>query len=180
MDPVILQLLDKWSEMVKKTEQKSVLSPFTTNSHDINDIGAALAKAQGEMPVIPKDSNAGTGSYKYSYASLATIKKISTPVLAKHALAVSQHLVSKDDDVYIETKLIHSSGQWLRSFVRADPDKEGIHGLGSAITYMKRYAYCSLVGIVADEDDDATATPVTAQKSFVTPKPTYNKPSLPF
>jgi len=65
-----------------------------------------------------------------------------------------------DHDMALKTILGHSSGQFIESFARLTPKDATPQALGSAITYMKRYAYASIVGVVDGEDGDGnTATP---------------------
>ena len=54
------------------------------------------------------------------------------------------------------TRLCHSSGQWIESAIAVNPTNNNIQTLGSYLTYLRRYTYAALVGVVAsDEDDDA-------------------------
>jgi hypothetical protein len=55
------------------------------------------------------------------------------------------------------TTLAHLSGQWIRSYLPIINEKNNIQGLGSAITYNRRYALSAIVGIISDEDDDGNS-----------------------
>lgn len=115
-------------------------------------IYAALVKAQREMPVVGKNS-AIYGKQKY--ANLADIVRISRPILVKNGLAVTQTFLG---DILI-TRLVHTSGQFIKSNLKLvinskDEKTNTLHLWGSAITYFRRYAYSSIIGIVTDEDTD--------------------------
>ena len=120
------------------------------------NIYKALATFQQECPVIHK----GTSGYGYSYADLPTIFSIINPILQSNGLGFTQLI----QDGAIETILFHTeSGQTIKS-VTSIPENVSLKGmneyqvLGSAITYIRRYALSSLLGVVTDKDTDA-ATP---------------------
>jgi hypothetical protein len=105
------------------------------------------------MSVAGKDSN--NPFFKSKYADLASVVAASRPHLAKNGLSVIQQItVDNDGKRLLVTILGHSSGQYISSRVGLNPIKEDMQSLGSAITYMRRYAYASLVGVVADDEDD--------------------------
>ncbi len=127
-------------------------------SENINELAAALAKFQGslEQPKMNSTVKVSTrtgGSYNFKYADFATCKKAAQKALMENGLSVTQ-LVEEDNSVM--SVLLHSSGQWIASKIRI-PAKDGsdAQAIGSAITYAKRYGYCAILGIVADDDDDA-------------------------
>lgn len=128
-------------------------------SEQINELAAALAKAQMEMKAAPKNSvnpafkrpGETTGT---KYAALPDVIEASK-ALAKHGLAFVQPAsVADDGAVTVETVLMHSSGQWLSERLSLRPQASTPQGFGSAMTYGRRYGLSSLVGIAADEDDD--------------------------
>jgi hypothetical protein len=128
-------------------------------SAEINEISKALAEAQGEFKSPPKDKTVQVrtkdgGNYSYQYADLAVILDCIREPMAKHGLAVA-HAMGKEDGTFgLFTTLLHSSGQWLQTFypMQQSPDPKQ---MGSGITYARRYSLCALIGIAADEDDDA-------------------------
>lgn len=120
----------------------------------LNELGAALAKAQAEISVAGLKAN--NPYFKSKYADLAEIVKVSRPALAKNGLCVLQVLQENDLGFLLITRLQHLSGQYIESSVRIKPVKNDIQSLASYLTYMRRYSYASLVGVVAgNEDDDA-------------------------
>lgn len=124
----------------------------TNKSADISLLSAALVAFQQEVSVVPRGSI--NPFFKSKYADFADVKATATPVAAKHGLAVSQFPITVGDADGLSTILMHASGQFIEStaflhLVKIDPQAHG-----SAITYLKRYAYMSCLGLVADEDDD--------------------------
>lgn len=123
-------------------------------SESINEIAAALAKAQGEME--PAVFDRVNPHFKSKYATLTAIMDTVKRPLAKNNLAVVQSLEGSRDAMYLVTKIVHSSGQWIADDgIPLVLDKNNMQGLGSAMSYAKRYGISSLLTVVADEDDDA-------------------------
>lgn len=121
-------------------------------STQINELAEALSKFQGKMkPVIFDSSNP---YYKSKYASLSALVSCAAPILSENGLSVTQIL---EEDGTVETLLLHKSGQWLSSRLKLNPVKSDPQGVGSAITYTRRYSYAAILGLVSDEDDDGNA-----------------------
>ena len=135
-------------------EQVAARQAKQTESPELNKLMEALAKAQMDMDVAATDSV--NPFFKSRYADLASVVKASRPVLAKNGLSVIQRtLTAEDGKVYMHARLCHSSGQWIESVMEVRPPKADIQALGSHLTYLRRYLYSSLVGVVtSDEDDD--------------------------
>lgn len=125
-------------------------------SESIKELAAALAKFQATVPKIDLDKEVavktkGGYEYNFNYATFANIlEKIKVP-LSENGLSFSQ-LVNSDGSV--TTLLMHVSGEWISSNLLIIGDKTP-QGIGSAITYAKRYSLSSILGICADDDDDA-------------------------
>lgn len=141
-------------------------------SEQINEIAAALAKAQGEMGGALKD--ASNPFFKSKYADLASVMEACRPALSKHGIAVVQSPRSEGATVSLDTMLLHASGQWIRGTATTTAKDDSPQSLGSAITYLRRYALQSFAG-VAPEDDDGEAAQGRGngptQKSAAAPKP---------
>lgn len=124
-------------------------------SEQINEIAGALSKFQAECPHIDLDREVKVrmktgGEYKFSYATIGNIKKTITPLLAKNGLSYSQPTCA---DGTVTTILMHSSGQYICSSLLIKGENNA-QGIGSAITYAKRYSLAAILGIVTDDDDD--------------------------
>lgn len=126
-------------------------------------VSAALVAVQGELePAIFDSTNP---FLKNKYASLGALIHQSRPVLAKHGLAILQKPTTKNGDVCITTTLVHSSGQVLDGGTLELPigDEKGksrAQVAGSLITYLRRYAWASVLGMYADEDTDGNSPPM--------------------
>ena len=114
----------------------------------------AIAGFQQEVPVIHKD----TQGYDYTYADLPKIFEIINPLLKKHNLGFMQPIEGNS----IKTIVFHTeTGESIES-IASIPQEVQLKGmndfqvLGSAITYIRRYAISSMLGLVTDEDNDAS------------------------
>lgn len=123
------------------------------------ELAKALAAAQGEFPDIPKDKV--NPHFKSKYASLDGIIKATKSVLAKHGLSLTSRFVEGG----LEVVLLHSSGEERSSGpIPLITGKNDMQGLGSAITYARRYGDCAVLRISADEDDDGNAAAASKGK----------------
>lgn len=124
-------------------------------SETINELAAALAKAQGHIKGAAKDTN--NPFFKSKYADLASVWEACRSALSDNGLSVVQTTAGDNaETVTVETQLNHSSGQWIRGSLTMKPTKADPQGMGSTITYARRYALAAMVG-VAPEDDDGNA-----------------------
>jgi hypothetical protein len=126
----------------------------TGRSAQLNELFAALAKAQGEIGGAKKDST--NPHFKSSYADLASVRDVTQEPLAKNGIAVIQWPRTVERGVEVETILAHSSGQYMTGVLWMPVTKMDAHGVGSAITYGRRYALMAVTG-VAPVDDDGNA-----------------------
>ncbi len=125
-------------------------------SDNIEKLADALSKAQSEMKGAQKKST--NPFFKSSYADLHTCIESSFPYLTKHGLSVIQgNDVDERGSFYVTTMLLHSSGQWIKSKLKMPISKPDAQGVGATITYARRFALCSMVGISQYDDDGETA-----------------------
>jgi hypothetical protein len=124
-------------------------------SEQIDQLATALSKAQGLMKSAAKSKE--NPFFKSRYADLPAVWEACRDALSKNGLAVIQTPQFEGESTWLETTLVHSSGQWMRSRYPVKPAKNDPQGVGSAITYCRRYALMAMVGVVADEDDDGEA-----------------------
>jgi hypothetical protein len=127
-------------------------------------ISAALAKAQSEMSKALKDSD--NPHFKSKYADLAAVMDACMPALNKYGIAVIQPFVSSDFGNAVKTVLIHEGGETLECSIPLILGKNDMQGLGSAITYARRYGLMAMAGI-APEDDDGNAAAASAKNNHV-------------
>jgi hypothetical protein len=126
-------------------------------SESITDLATALCLAQAEMGGAIKDST--NPFFNSSYADLSSVIKVIKEPFAKWGLSFVQLPVTSagGNGIGVSTMLMHKSGQWLQSEYLLPMDKVTPQGAGSAITYARRYALQSLVGIPSVDDDSELA-----------------------
>lgn len=132
-----------------------------TRSTSIAALAAALAKAQGEMEGAAKGNI--NPHFKSKYADLASVWEACREPLSKNGLAILQPVSAVGPSVTVTTILAHSSGEWLEESLTMTAQKNDPQGVGSAITYGRRYGLASMVGI-APEDDDGNAASARGQQ----------------
>lgn len=136
-----------------------LVGTFALTSSTIADLTGALAKAQADFPQIPRKKTAKIktktgGEYSYTYADLADVLDAVRKPLAANGLAITQPLVQLNGKLLLVTRLMHASGEWIESTM---PLAAGgtPQETGAAITYARRYALTSLLGIATEDDTDA-------------------------
>lgn len=121
------------------------------HSETLGALATALSAAQSEIENAAK--NAKNPHFKSTYADLAELINTTRPVLTKHGLSLVQCPGFLDGVVLLETMLLHESGEWIKSIAGAPAAKLDPQGIGSATTYLRRYALAAFCNI-AQEDDD--------------------------
>jgi hypothetical protein len=136
------------------------------SSPNIGTLAAALAKAQSEI-ANPEKSLTATivsafpreGSRTFRYAPLSTGLDLVRKCLGQHEIATVQTTAIDGDSglIRLTTTLVHASGEWVSSDWPVCPVSETAapHRLGAALTYARRYALFTLVGIAGEDDLDA-------------------------
>jgi ERF superfamily len=135
------------------------------SSESIGTIAAALAKAQAELTNPEKSLTATIRSpfpresdRTFRYASLASGLEIVRKALGKQEIATMQTTaIDEAGLIRLTTVLAHSSGEWVSSDWPVCPVSETAapHRIGAALTYARRYALFTLVGIAGEDDLDA-------------------------
>lgn len=134
----------------------------------MKNIFKALADFQQEVPVILKD----TSGFNYKYADLPAIFEVINPLMKKNGLGFYQAV----NDNKIKTVIFHiESGETIESETNIPQGVQlnkmnDFQVLGSAITYIKRYALSSLLGLVTDKDTDASGEQVVTYEKKETKK----------
>lgn len=134
-------------------------SILSYQSEEIGELAAALAAAQARFTFAVKDSTAVMGTAgKRKYADLQSVLEAIRDGLTANGLAVIQAPMPADNGIKLRTTLAHKSGQWMASELCLPQDRMGgVQGMGSALTYARRYALAAMVGIAQDDDDGETA-----------------------
>jgi hypothetical protein len=129
-------------------------------SEQINELAAALAKAQAVMPkakmsgVNSRFADKATGK-SGAYATLDDIRDAVKNTLTANGISYTQHPYSINGEVGVETMLIHSSGQWMRSRFGVPSAKHDPQAYGSLLTYVRKFALAAAAGVSTQEDTDA-------------------------
>lgn len=126
-------------------------------------LAGALVLAQAEMPPVPKTKEVKVatrtgGEFTYKYATLDDLIAATLPVLNRHGLAIVQLPAQTETGMPgLRTVIVHESGEELSATMPLSPGN-GMQELGSAITYMRRYAWSAALGIASEHDDDGQAS----------------------
>jgi hypothetical protein len=141
----------------------------------------ALANVQAAMPKVGKSNTATVptkagGSYTYKYADLADIFEKVMPLLAANGLAwIAKPTLSHNDAFVLRYALLHKDGhREAGEYPLPHPSSGTPQSIGSAITYARRYAFCAMVGVVADVDDDGKAGAQPSPRPRQAPRPVVN------
>lgn len=143
-------------------------------SEQINELAAALAKAQGQIKGAVKDAQ--NPFFKSQYADLESVWGAIRKPLADNGLAVTQPVVGSE----LHTYLIHASGQWIQSVYPIVAKDNSPQAIGSSITYARRYSLAAMVGVYQTDDDAEGATDRQPQDpgAFVMPVGKYKGMTL--
>lgn len=147
---------------------------MVNKSDQINELATALSKAQSQMLGAVKDSQ--NPFFKSKYADLESIWEAIREPLTKNGLSVTQISVIEDGKPCLVTMLLHSSGQWLSGIFPLKPVKDDPQGMGSCISYIRRYTLASMTGVV-QVDDDAEAA--QGRSKVTAPPPQKSQPTTP-
>lgn len=133
-------------------------------SESIKELAGALAKAQAKLRPAIKDST--NPHFKSKYADLGAIWEACREALTSNGLSVVQMPAdSGEGRVALTTILLHASGEYISGTCSTRLQQDSAQGVGSALTYLRRYALAAMVGVVADEDDDGNAASRPQQPS---------------
>lgn len=131
-------------------------------------LAAALAQAQGRIESASKDRKGNFGAY----ATLASVLDAIRAPMSEAGIAYVQLPTFDGELVHVETRLIHASGDWVGTTLSARPAKSDPQGIGSAITYLRRYGLMAVVGVAPDDDDgDASSAPQKPAPTRAAPPP---------
>jgi len=126
------------------------------SSGELNALAESLAKAQGVM--VPAKKGAENPFFKSKYADLASVWDVCRGPLSENGLSIVQAIaVPAPGETILQTILLHTSGQLIVSSYPVKPVKDDPQGMGSAITYARRYALMAMIGIAPEDDDGESA-----------------------
>ncbi len=134
-----------------------------THSDEIKDIAASLAKAQGQIEGAKR--NAKNPHLQVNYANLAAVWDACREPLSVNGLGFMQFPDVQSGVLILDSMLTHETGQWIRHIFSMPVHKLDAQGIGTVITYAKRYAMCAILGIASDDDDDDAQSATDAAKN---------------
>lgn len=140
--------------------------PRVDRSDSITHLAAALAKAQAA--IAPAALTGENPHFRSRYADLASVWDAIREPLTSNGIAVLQLPATVDhrgETVVVTTILAHRSGEWISSELAMRPVKSDPQGIGSCLTYARRYALAAIAGVAPDDDDGNAASdrPVTRE-----------------
>lgn len=130
----------------------------------LNELAAALSKAQGKILAAPKDSD--NPFFKSKYTSLPAVREAMRDAFAENGLSVVQIPEVDAGRICLHTLLLHASGQTLDcGTLSAEVDVSNPQKIASCITYFRRYSLAAISQVVSDEpDDDGNAASAPPKK----------------
>lgn len=156
---LMLEFAKKFNELIEQGIQKALKSQprDTFQSETVNELAASMAQAQGEY--LPLFFNKTNPYERWEFNDLRSIIDAVRPALTKNGVFFTQlPCVDESGATIVYTRLIHSSGQWIECRSRVIPSLNNQHEFDSVLTFQKRAAACSILGIAGANDktdDDA-------------------------
>lgn len=118
----------------------------------ISKLAEALANAQGEIKTAA--TNANNPHFKKDFADLSDVRDACRDALKRNGLSVPQIPFAENNTVVLRSILLHSSGEYLWGDLIANVDWKNPQTVGSAITYLRRYALSAYTGVAPKGEDD--------------------------
>lgn len=131
-------------------------------SESIAALAPAIVAAQAEICAAAKD--AVNPHFGNRYADLASVIEAVKSATQKHAIAILQPVTTDGGVACITTLLLHSSGEYIASTLRIPVTKNDAQGVGSAISYGRRYGLQAMLRVPAADDDGNDASTVTTPR----------------
>lgn len=148
------------------TETYAYQSPYTMTVTNLTKLAPALLKAQRKIGGAKKGS--ANPFYKSKYADLGSVMEACKEALNEEGIAVLQPAGTDDTGHYVETILLHESGESMSRRLYLVLNKTDMQQLGSAISYARRYGLQSMVFIPSEDDDgEALMSRTSAHKPTV-------------
>jgi len=142
-------------------------------SDSLGKFADAMAKAQASMGGATKGSR--NPHFNSAFADLASVVNAVKGPLSSQGIAFVQLPSSDGDMVSVTTRLVHSSGEWMQCTLSARPRKNDPQGVGSVVTYLKRYTLQAMCGVPSEDDDGNAGSQAPEPKAHpFDPRPAVN------
>jgi len=141
------------------------------SSPTLGELTKALVKVQSELKSVKKEAE--NPFFHSKYAELSSVLDVVRKPLADNGLAIVQVTSATEGGDTLDTILLHTSGEWISGKLSLNPVKNDPQGIGSAITYARRYTLMAMLGVAAEDDDGEAAsdnTPKSQQAKSQPPK----------
>lgn len=139
-----------------------------TTSQTITKIAPALLVAQKKIGSAKKDAE--NPFFHSTYADLGSVIEACKSALNDNDIIVLQPISTDESGTYVETVLLHTSGEWIADKLKISPKNDNDQqSVGSAISYCRRYGLQSMVLIPSDDDDGEKTRTAPADTKPVTP-----------
>ena len=129
-------------------------------SSEVIEVLKAINNAKKSMKALKKTKLSADGAYKY--VTLDDVLEMLKKILPRFKLGFVQTVESLGNDNYITTTVYHDNGQFISSSAKIPCEKDdflsAVQSVGAGITYMRRYALCTIFGIVAEDDVDGNCS----------------------
>jgi hypothetical protein len=145
------------------------MSEPLSDAEKVSALWTAIAQAQSKLGPVPK--NGRNPHFRTKYATLDDILKTTLPVFASVGIGITQWSSTSETGVRVKTIIGHQAGASVQDMIELPCDTSNPQKVGSTLTYARRYALQSALGIAAEEDDDANASAIPSN-----PVPTRTKP----
>ena len=147
------------------------------SSPTLSKLAPALVKAQAAMAGATK--SAANPFFKSKYANLEEVIRVVKEQFSANGLCFIQNPVSSEGHAGVETIILHESGEFISNEFVLKCSKADPQGMGSAITYARRYGLQSACGIPSEDDDgNAASAPMTKERAIELLTQAIDQPSL--
>jgi hypothetical protein len=159
----------------ESTEAVPKMHGSIKSSPEFAKVFAAMVAVHAELEAAPKDST--NPHFKSRYSDLATCVAVARPILSKHKLTAIQFNLTDIENglVGVLTVIGHDSGEFISGEIWCAPRSMGAQDIGAATTYLRRYGYSTMVGLVSEEDDDGNKASGIGHETALTATPKVDR-----
>lgn len=129
-----------------------------THSETITEVMKAIHNVQQNVPPLKRESTGSTGQRQYKYTTLDKVWEAASAALKQEGLVVTQSPTAGSGSLvgdFFQTTIFHiESGEYITETMTMRTAKDDPQGIGSAITYYRRYMLVSMLGLIVQGDDN--------------------------